>query len=43
MQLSNFTNYTTYSYTDLEGAFLVSNIVAVINSRFHTDFLDLTD
>lgn len=42
MQISNFSNQTTFSYSELEGAFLVSNVIAEINSRFHLDFLDET-
>lgn len=39
MEISHFKNRTSYTYMNLEGAFIVSNIIREINIKFHADLI----
>lgn len=42
MDVSQFKNRTSYTYMNLEGAFLISNIIREVNINFHADLIQIT-
>ncbi|CAD8173684.1 unnamed protein product [Paramecium octaurelia] len=42
MEINQFTSRSQASYLELEGAFLVSNIIKVVNDKFNIDLMDQT-
>ncbi|CAD8086788.1 unnamed protein product [Paramecium primaurelia] len=42
MEINQFTSRSQVSYLELEGAFLVSNIIKVVNDKFNIDLMDQT-
>ncbi|CAD8097411.1 unnamed protein product [Paramecium sonneborni] len=42
MEINKFTSRSQASYLELEGAFLISNIIKVVNDQFNIDLMDQT-